>query len=78
MDVKQIETAALEAAAAAADEQALDDVRVRFLGRKGEVTTLLKGLGQLTPEERPAAGCAHQRGQKSRAGSHRGSAECVG
>ena len=56
MDVEQIETAALEAAGAAADEQALDDVRVRFLGRKGEVTALLKGLGRLTPAERPAAG----------------------
>ena len=56
MDVEQIETAALAAAAAAADEQALDQVRVRFLGRKGKVTALLKGLGRLTPAERPAAG----------------------
>ena len=56
MDVERIETAALEAAAAAADEQALDEVRVRFLGRKGEVTALLKRLGSLTPEERPEAG----------------------
>jgi len=36
----------------------LDDIRVRYLGKKGEVTSLLKGLGALTPEERPAAGQA--------------------
>lgn len=44
------------AIAAAEDAQALDQVRVRFLGKKGEITALLKGLGQLSPEERPAAG----------------------
>ncbi|WP_110647628.1 phenylalanine--tRNA ligase subunit alpha [Salinicola peritrichatus] len=44
------------AIAAAEDAQALDQVRVRFLGKKGEITALLKGLGQLAPEERPAAG----------------------
>lgn len=42
--------------AAAEDAQALDQVRVRFLGKKGEITALLKGLGQLSAEERPAAG----------------------
>lgn len=45
-----------QAVAAAADERALDDVRVRYLGKKGELTALLKSLGQLAPEERPAAG----------------------
>ena len=35
---------------------ALDDVRVKYLGKKGELTGLLKGLGKLSPEERPAAG----------------------
>jgi len=44
------------AIAAAEDAQALDQVRVRFLGKKGEITALLKGLGQLAAEERPAAG----------------------
>jgi phenylalanyl-tRNA synthetase alpha chain len=40
----------------ASDERALDEVRVRFLGKKGALTALLKSLGQLTPEQRPAAG----------------------
>lgn len=41
---------------AAEDMAALDDVRVRYLGKKGEITALLKGLGGLSAEERPAAG----------------------
>ena len=36
--------------------QSLDALRVRVLGKKGELTQLLKGMGQLAPEERPAAG----------------------
>lgn len=35
---------------------ALDALRVKVLGKKGELTALLKGLGQLSPEERPKAG----------------------
>jgi phenylalanyl-tRNA synthetase alpha chain len=35
---------------------ALDQVRVEFLGKKGKLTDLLKGLGKLSAEERPAAG----------------------
>lgn len=40
----------------ASDDRALDNVRVQYLGKKGELTQLLKSLGQLSPEERPAAG----------------------
>ena len=42
----------------AADLAALDDVRVRYLGKKGELTARLKGLSALSAEERPAAGQA--------------------
>src|SRR5437016_3994412 len=38
--------------------QALDQIRVQYLGKKGELTELLKGVGKLTPEERPLAGQA--------------------
>ena len=53
--------AALEQQAAAAIEQSgdlkeLDDVRVRFLGKKGLLTGQLKQLGKLPADERPAAG----------------------
>jgi len=35
---------------------ALDSLRVKVLGKKGELTALLKGMGQLAPEERPKVG----------------------
>lgn len=51
--------AAAEAAVAAADSpQALDQVRVDYLGKKGRLTEQLKSLGALSAEDRPAAGQA--------------------
>jgi phenylalanyl-tRNA synthetase alpha chain len=47
---------ALTAVAEAKDAQALDQVRVQYLGKKGELTALLKSLGKLSAEERPKAG----------------------
>lgn len=47
---------AITAVDAAADIAALDQVRVEYLGKKGKLTELLKGLGKLSPDERPAAG----------------------
>lgn len=52
---EQIETLRQEAIAgitAASSLQALDEVRVAFLGRKGRVTEILRGLAQAAPEER--------------------------
>ncbi len=50
-----VQTAASEIDAAA-DLSALDAIRVAYLGKKGELTSRLKGLSQLPVEERPAAG----------------------
>lgn len=36
--------------------QSLNDVRVKFLGKKGELTAVLRGMGALSPEERPVIG----------------------
>lgn len=47
---------AATAVAAANSVQELDQVRVDYLGKKGHLTALLKGLGQLSAEERPQAG----------------------
>ena len=47
---------ALAAVAEAKDAQSLDDIRVKYLGKKGDITAQLKNLGKLAPEERPAAG----------------------
>lgn len=38
------------------EERALEQLRVDYLGKKGRVTELLKGLGKLPAEQRPAAG----------------------
>lgn len=36
--------------------QELQELKVKYLGKKGEVTSMLKGLGTMTPEERPIFG----------------------
>ena len=56
--------AAEEAVAAAPDLEALDRIRVQYLGKKGTLTAELKALGQLPPDERPAAGAAINRAKK--------------
>ena len=56
MDIDNILQQARDEVANSANEQALDEVRVRYLGKKGELTALLKSLGQLDAAERPAAG----------------------
>jgi len=55
-DTERLLDEAGAAVEAAADLRALDQVRVRYLGKKGELTGLLKGLGALPEAERPAAG----------------------
>ena len=41
---------------AAGDSAQVEQIRVSVLGRKGELTALLKGMGKLSPEERPVVG----------------------
>lgn len=55
-DLEALAGSARAAVAAAADLAALDAVRVRFLGKKGELTAELKALGALEPEVRRLAG----------------------
>lgn len=54
--LKDIKAEAAAAIEAAADVAALEELRVSYLGKKGALTGLLKGLGQLSAEERPKAG----------------------
>ncbi|MDP2140908.1 MAG: phenylalanine--tRNA ligase subunit alpha [Gammaproteobacteria bacterium] len=56
VDTVSLVDAALRAIADSSDERSLEQLRVDFLGKKGSLTELLKGLGKLTPEERPQAG----------------------
>jgi len=44
--------------ASAADADALESLRIKYIGRKGLIRDLMKGLGALSSEERPAAGQA--------------------
>ncbi|MDH3988923.1 MAG: phenylalanine--tRNA ligase subunit alpha [Gammaproteobacteria bacterium] len=54
--LSELVTQAESEIAAASDLVALDAVRVKYLGKKGELTARLKGLSGLSAEERPAAG----------------------
>lgn len=54
--LESIEKAALAAFTAAADPTELEALRVKFLGKKGELTAVLKQMGSLSPEERPVMG----------------------
>jgi phenylalanyl-tRNA synthetase alpha chain len=54
--LRQLRTDALDRVAAAADIAALDTVRTSLLGRSGELTTLLRGLGDVDASDRPAVG----------------------
>ncbi len=47
---------ALQQFAAISDEAELEQVKAKYLGKEGSLTALLKGLGKLPNEERPAAG----------------------
>jgi phenylalanyl-tRNA synthetase alpha chain len=54
--LEKMKVEALGCIAQASSETALQDIRVRFLGRKGELTGLMKGLGALSQEDRPVVG----------------------
>jgi phenylalanyl-tRNA synthetase alpha chain len=56
--LSEIVVKARQAVLSAPDLEALDKIRVHYLGKKGELTSYLKELGQLSPEERPIFGKA--------------------
>jgi phenylalanyl-tRNA synthetase alpha chain len=56
--VNELEQRALGQIQASGDLQQLDDVRVQYLGKKGEVTSLLKSLGSMEPGQRKSFGQA--------------------
>ncbi len=55
---EQLRDALLGDVAGADSLQALDDLRVSALGKKGRITDMMKGLGAMAPDERKAAGQA--------------------
>ena len=54
--LEQIKAEAVAQIQAADAPEKLNDVRVRFLGRKGELTAVLKGMKDVAPEDRPKVG----------------------
>ena len=54
--IKELRERATNAVNSAPTLKDLDEVRVKFLGKKGELTTLLRGMSKLSAEERPIVG----------------------
>lgn len=54
--LKLIETTAIDELNKAVTKEDIEAVRVKYLGKKGEVTLILRGMGGLSPEERPIVG----------------------
>ena len=54
--LEEIKNASLQAIESVAEAADLEALRIRYLGKKGELTAVLKQMGSLSPEERPAIG----------------------
>jgi phenylalanyl-tRNA synthetase alpha chain len=63
--IDQIRAEAEHAIAAASDTQTLEDVRIRYLGRKAELPNLLRTVAELPPDERAATGKAANQARKA-------------
>ncbi len=64
-EVRQLESAAVEAIQVAGDDKVLADLRVRHLGRKSPLRQIMGKIGQLPPAERPALGQVVGEAQKA-------------
>lgn len=54
--LERIRISAKELADSCSELKTLEDIRVRFLGKKGELITVLRGMGALSADERPIIG----------------------
>jgi phenylalanyl-tRNA synthetase alpha chain len=63
--IAEIRTEAEQAITTAADTQTLEDVRIRYLGRKAELPNLLRNVAELPPSERAATGKAANEARKA-------------
>ena len=54
--LQQLQADALREIETGATQRELNDVRIKYLGKKGPMTEVLRGMGKLSPEERPAVG----------------------
>jgi phenylalanyl-tRNA synthetase alpha chain len=63
--IEEIRAEAESAIAAATDTQTLEDVRIRYLGRKAELPNLLRNVASLPPDERAATGKAANQARRA-------------
>ena len=54
--LSQIKNLAIEKLNKTSDLKVLEEIRVEILGKKGELTSILKGMGSLSSEESPIIG----------------------
>jgi len=54
--IRDIEKTALADIKGANDQQELEEIRIRYLGRKGKITAALRSIGSIPAEDRPAMG----------------------
>ena len=54
--IEQIKTKSIEEIEKAETQKELAEAKVKYLGKKGELTLVLREMGKLTPEERPIMG----------------------
>ena len=55
-EIIQIEKKAIKEVELSQDIKTLEEAKVKYLGKKGELTAILRGMGALSPEERPVIG----------------------
>ncbi|TDX49087.1 phenylalanine--tRNA ligase subunit alpha [Orenia marismortui] len=54
--IKGIQVEAVDQIERVDNLEQLEDLRIKYLGKKGELTQILRGMGSLSPEERPVVG----------------------
>ena len=54
--LEELQTEAISEIAACQNLEELEQLRVKYLGKKGQLSQILRGMGKLSPEERPVVG----------------------
>ena len=54
--LKELNTAAVSAIGSSDSLDELEQLRIKYLGKKGQLSQILRGMGKLSPDERPAVG----------------------
>jgi phenylalanyl-tRNA synthetase alpha chain len=77
-DLRVLREEALARLEAAGDAASLEEWRIAYLGKKGKLTTVLRGLGALPAEERPRAGQAANETKNALEAAGQARAEAIG